>query len=75
MTNRELIPNPRTLCWKVTVPHREREYMMKDESFPEGWAHRRFFPPRQNVPLLKPTSPSAKQPCLEVNNAEHAGAQ
>ena len=30
MMNREKIPNPRTLCWKVTVPNREREYMMKD---------------------------------------------
>ena len=74
MTNLEKIPNPRTLCWKVKVPHREREYMIKDESYPEGWAHRRFFPPRTNSPLLKPSPRSAKLPRLEVTNAENAGA-
>ena len=31
MTNREKILNPRTLCWKVTVPNREREHMLKDK--------------------------------------------
>ena len=30
MTNLERFPNPRTLCWKVTVPQREREHMIKD---------------------------------------------
>ena len=75
MTNKEKIQNPRTLCWKITVPHREREYISKDESFPEGWAHRRFFPPRtQNVPLLKPTMPQNKQPRMEVDNPDNAGA-
>ena len=76
MTNKEKIPNPRTLCWKITVPHREREYISKDESFPEGWAHRRFFPPRtQNVPLLKPTMPQQnKQPRMELDNTDNAGA-
>jgi hypothetical protein len=74
MTNKERVPNPRTLCWKVTIPHRERLYMLKDESYPEGWAHRRFFPPRQNVPLLKPGIPNAKQPRLDVENADNVGA-
>ena len=69
MMNREKIPNPRTLCWKVTVPNREREYMMKDESYPEGWGHRRFFPPKSSVPLLRPTQPAAKQPHVEVTTA------
>ena len=72
MTNKDKIPNPRTLCWKVTVPHREREHMLKDESYPEGWAHRRFFPPKQN-PLPPPLKPSAKQPRLE-ENITHGGA-
>ena len=76
MTNYEKIPNPRTLCWKVTVPHREREYMMKDESYPEGWAHRRFFPPKanSNVPLLKPSIPAAKQPRISDINEDNDGA-
>ena len=54
MTNLERFPHQRTLYWKVVVPHREREYMLKDESYPTGRAHRRFFPPRQSVPLLIP---------------------
>ena len=74
MTNKEKILNPRTLCWKVTVPHREREHMIKDESFPEGWAHRRFFPPRASVPQLKPNMPAAKQARMDANNATNGGA-
>ena len=74
MTNKVKIPDPRTLCWKVTVPHREREHMLKDESYPEGWAHRRFFPPRSNVPLLKPNLPAAKSPRMDVNNVDNVGA-
>ena len=74
MTNRDKIPNPRTLCWKVTVPNREREYMIKDEAYPEGWAHRRFFPPRTSVPKLKPTLPAAKQARLDTDRAEDGGA-
>ena len=74
MTNKEKIINPRTLCWKVTVPHRERDYMLKDESYPEGWAHRRFFQPRSSTPLLKPSLPAAKMPRMNVNNVEMIGA-
>ena len=59
MTNLERFPYPRTLCWKVIVPQRERDYMMKEESYPQGWAHRIFFPPRQAIPSLIP--PAAKQ--------------
>ena len=75
MTNKERILNPRTLCWKVTVPHREREYILKDEAYPVGWAHRRFFPPRnQNVPLLKPGIGQNKQPRMDVENVNNGGA-
>ena len=70
MTNKEKILNPRTLCWKVTVPNREREYMIKDESYPQGWGHRRFFPPKSSVPLLKPTLPAAKHPRIAVEDVE-----
>ena len=69
MANKERFPIPRTLCWKVTVPHRERDHMMKDESYPEGWGHRRFFPPKDPVPALKPSMPAAKQSRIEVTNA------
>ena len=47
--------------------------MIKDESYTEGWAHRRFFPPRSSsAPLLKPNLRAAKQPRMDVDNAENA---
>ena len=56
-------PNPngealRTKCWKVQVANKLREYMLKDEAYPYGWSHRRYFPKRtqHNVPLLDPVS-------------------
>ena len=34
------VENPRTKCWKITVPNRWRE-TFRDESFwPMGWSHR-----------------------------------
>ena len=44
-------PNPsgeplRTKCWKVQVPNKFREHMLKDEAYPYGWSHRRFSPKR-----------------------------
>ena len=49
--------------------------MLKDEAYPEGWAHRRFFPPKQNnVPLLKPGNLNAKQPRLEDEISDNTGA-
>ena len=48
LTNLELMPNPRTKCWKLTVPYKFKELMAQDELYPAGWSHRPFFPPRQN---------------------------
>ena len=36
------IENPRTRCWKVTVPHVWKEMLKKDEFYPRGWSHRPF---------------------------------
>ena len=36
------IENPRTKCWKVTVPHVWREFLRKDDFYPRGWSHRPF---------------------------------
>ena len=46
----------RTKCWKVQVPNKFREHMIKDEAYPYGWSHRRFFPKRNehNVPAVDP---------------------
>ena len=35
--------DPRTICWKVVVPFRFKAVMENDESYPEGWRHRKFF--------------------------------
>ena len=39
--------NPRTKCWKVSVPFRFKEYIMSDMAYPLGWCHRPFYPPKQ----------------------------
>ena len=36
------VEDPRTRCWKVTVPHVWREFLRKDEFYPRGWSHRPF---------------------------------
>ena len=49
--------NPRTKCWKVTVPNKFREYMDKDSAFPRGWSHRKFFQARNNKNKVVPLNP------------------
>ena len=41
------IENPRTKCWRVTVPFRFRDYILSDLAYPVGWCHRPFYPPKQ----------------------------
>ena len=48
LTNPERDPNPRTRSWRVTVPCRFREFMLKDDLYYAGWAHRPYYPPKQN---------------------------
>ena len=48
LINLDVDPNPRTRCWKITVPYRFRELMARDDLYYCGWSHRQFFPPRQN---------------------------
>ena len=36
--------------WRVQVPHRFREHILRPEAIPEGWTSRRFFPPRPKRP-------------------------
>ena len=40
------LPNRRTRCWKVTVPHAQKELMKESSLYPSGWTHRRYFEPR-----------------------------
>ena len=32
----------RTRCWKVSVPFNQKDIMFKPESWPYGWAYRKF---------------------------------
>ena len=38
--------NPRTKCWKITVPFKFKEIMEKDELYHAGWTHRKFYNPK-----------------------------
>ena len=42
LNNLDEEPNPRTKCWKVTVPYIFREVLGMDTFFPNGWSHRKF---------------------------------
>ena len=60
--------------WRVQVPARFKEHMMRPEAFPSGWTSRRYFPPkapRKAVPELYPEGlePPEKRPHLEVQVA------
>ena len=39
-------PNPRTKCWKVSVPYKFKDLMENDELYPAGWRYRKFFASR-----------------------------
>jgi hypothetical protein len=41
------IENPRTKCWKVSVPFKFKDYILSDMAYPMGWCHRPFYPPKQ----------------------------
>ena len=45
--------------WRVQVPHRFREHILRPEAIPEGWTSRRFFPPRPRRP--EPTNHVSKR--------------
>ena len=35
--------DPRTKCWKVVIPYKFKDIMEKDDVYPTGWRHRKFF--------------------------------
>ena len=63
LNNFERDPNPRSKCWKVTVPYAFRDLMENDELYPSGWSHRKFFPPRRN----NPSGSNGQQPAKRAN--------
>ena len=55
--------------WRVQLPNKFRQHMLRAEAYPAGWASRRFFPARAArtpVPPLDPTvgKPTEKRPNL-----------
>ena len=41
--------NPRTKCWRVTVPFKFKSVMEMDELYLPGWKHRKFFGTRKKA--------------------------
>ena len=66
LNNLDTEPNPRTKCWKISVPYKYKELMERDELYPTGWSHRKFFAPRQNnAKKPKPDDSTNKDPFAE----------
>ena len=57
--------NPRTKCWKVVIPYKFKEIMDKDEVYPSGWKHRKFFGSR-NAKDKKSTEENQNSPGDQV---------
>ena len=51
-----------TKTWRVQVPNKFRDHMMRPESYPAGWNTRRYFPPRPPRPPVPDLDPTASQP-------------
>ena len=64
-----------TKTWRVQVPARFKEHMLRPEAYPAGWTCRRFFPPKAPkppVPELYPQGgPPEKRPNLGVQQNNH----
>ena len=43
------IENPRTKCWRVSVPFKFKEYIHSDIAYPLGWCHRPYYPPKSKA--------------------------
>ena len=39
--------NPRTKCWRVSVPFKYKEYILSDLAYPMGWCHMPFYHPKK----------------------------
>ena len=59
--------NPRTKCWKVTVPYKFKGLMEKDDLYLPGWKHRKFFGSRK-----KSSENQAKKSRVETLNQVEA---
>ena len=56
--------------WRIQVPNKFKDYMMKPEAFPTGWTSRKYFPPRAQRPPVADLDPTASQPPGKKANLE-----
>ena len=56
--------------WRIQVPNKFKDYMMKPEAFPTGWTSRKYFPPRAQRPPVADLDPTAAQPPGKRANLE-----
>ena len=61
--------------WRVRVPQKHKEHMMRPEALPEGWTSRRFYPARAPRPPPPPAHglPTAAQVAVVTAAAAAAG--
>ena len=61
---------PWCLNWKVTVPGRFKDHMLRPEAILKGWTTRRYFPPklRRQEPPETPQNPTKKIALSQMGN-------
>ena len=57
-----------TKTFRVQVPHKFREHMLRPEAYPAGWTTRKYFPPRTPRPAVPELHPTAAQPPVKKAN-------
>ena len=54
--------------WRVQVPNKFTEYMLRPEAYPAGWTTRKYFPPRAQRPPVPNIDPTVGQPPVKRAN-------
>ena len=67
LNNSEVEPNPRTRCWKISVPYAHKELMNDDNLYPAGWSHRIFYPAKRKKQQTGPKKPQTEEGSMEQN--------
>ena len=61
-----------TKTFRVQVPNKFKDHMMRPEAYPNGWTTRKYFPPRAPRPPVPELHPSAAQPPVKKANLAEA---
>ena len=51
-----------TRTWRVQVPSKFKDHILRPEAFPAGWTTRRYIPPRAPRPPVPELDPTGTQP-------------